>query len=269
MSQYLLSDTHFITVTVIISLYKKQISKTNYAHWRTNVFSHTHSNIGLIYISIHLSTTLFVDFKVEGEAAAYMDDESKFELREQKIRLDKEFGEMLGKIGNRKEMLTDLESKLSAIDRARQTKEEELRMLERKLVVLLEEQQNELDAIRRKQTLHSNSNDNNGSRTSNSTALVTVGENRNAGGSGPSLQEKRQAAQLMESTETLMKFGFMSMSMTYFSSLNMIKALRTVSAQDTVMAALADVQAQRASGNVPGGKGKEYSIVYFNYLVNK
>ncbi|KAJ1413715.1 hypothetical protein B484DRAFT_455006, partial [Ochromonadaceae sp. CCMP2298] len=68
------------------------------------------------------------------------------------------------------------------------------------------------------------------------------------GGSGPSLQEKKQAAQLMQSTETLMKFGFMSMSMTYFSSLNMVKALRTVSAQDTVMAALADVHAQRAVG---------------------
>lgn len=211
---------------------------------------------------------------MEGEAAAYMDDESKFELREQKIRLDKEFGEMLGKIGNRKEMLTDLEMKLSAIDRARQTKEEELRMLERKLVVLLEEQQNEFDAIKRKQALHSiqnnsNSNNNNnsmgnsgpgGPRTSNSTnstALIISGENKNnsgnSGGNGPSLQEKRQAAQLMESTETLMKFGFMSMSMTYFSSLNMIKALRTVSAQDTVMAALADVQAQRAAGNGQGG----------------
>jgi hypothetical protein len=41
------------------------------------------------------------------------------------------------------------------------------------------------------------------------------------------------------------------MSMTYFSSLNMIKALRTVSAQDTVMAALADVHSQRAVGFVP------------------
>ena len=57
----------------------------------------------------------------------------------------------------------------------------------------------------------------------------------------------------MQSTETLMKFGFMSMSMTYFSSLNMIKALRTVSAQDTVMAALADVHSQRAVGFVPPG----------------
>jgi len=77
------------------------------------------------------------------------------------------------------------------------------------------------------------------------------------GHSGPSLQEKKQAAQLMQSTETLMKFGFMSMSMTYFSSLNMVKALRTVSAQDTVMAALADVHAQRAVGyqGVGGGGG--------------
>ena len=187
---------------------------------------------------------------MEGEAAAYMDDESKFELREQKIRLDKEFGEMLGKIGNRKDMLTDLESKLSTIDRARQTKEEELRMLERKLVVLLEEQQNELDAIKRKQALHLAANNDNPNRPSD--ALVISG---GKSGTGPSLQEKRQAAQLMQSTETLMKFGFMSMSMTYFSSLNMIKALRTVSAQDTVMAALADVQAQRAAGNVPGGGG--------------
>jgi hypothetical protein len=66
------------------------------------------------------------------------------------------------------------------------------------------------------------------------------------------MQEKKQAAQLMQSTETLMKFGFMSMSMTYFSSLNMIKALRTVSAQDTVMAALSDVHSQNAA---PGGGG--------------
>jgi hypothetical protein len=60
----------------------------------------------------------------------------------------------------------------------------------------------------------------------------------------------------MQSTETMMKFGFMSMSMTYFSSMNMVKAMRTVSAQDTVMAALADVHAQRAVGYAgPGGAG--------------
>ena len=202
--------------------------------------------------------------KVEAEAAAFMDADSRFELREQKIKLDREFGEMLSKIGNRKDMLTDLERKLGTIDQSRQGKEEELRTLERKLVVLLEEQQNELNAIKRKQDIRgallaashqelvkaTATGDGGGQG-----ALVKAGSvgGGGGGGSGPSLQEKKQAAQLMQSTETLMKFGFMSMSMTYFSSLNMIKALRTVSAQDTVMAALADVHSQRAVGFVPPG----------------
>jgi pimeloyl-ACP methyl ester carboxylesterase/CheY-like chemotaxis protein len=201
--------------------------------------------------------------KVEAEAAAFMDADSKYELREQKIRLDKEFGEMLVKISTRKESLTSLEKKLAAIDKTRQGKEEELRTLERKLVVLLEEQQNELNAIKRKQDIRGQllaaSHDEIMKATNavpgqianaDSNALVVSGGGGGGGGGygGPSLQEKRQAAQLMQSTETLMKFGFMSMSMTYFSSLNMIKALRTVSAQDTVMAALADVHAQRAVG---------------------
>lgn len=200
--------------------------------------------------------------RVEADASAYMDEESKYELREQKIRLDKEFGDMLAKIGNRKDMLNDLERKLSSIDKARQSKEEELRTLERKLVVLLEEQQNELRAIKKKQdvrgallaasheTLMNVSTPSSGGshdlvlRDSKASSIVSTG-----GFTGPSLQEKQQAAQLMQSTETLMKFGFMSMSMTYFSSLNMVKALRTVSAQDTVMAALADVHSQRGSDN--------------------
>ena len=60
--------------------------------------------------------------RVEAEAAAYMDEESRYALREQKTKLDKEFGDMLGKIGNRKDMLYDLEKKLSQIDKARQVR---------------------------------------------------------------------------------------------------------------------------------------------------
>jgi len=195
--------------------------------------------------------------KVESEAAAFMDEDSRFELREQKMRLDREFGEMLSKIANRKDMLVDLEKKLAAIDKTRQAKEEDLRTLERKLVVLLEDQQKELNAIRRKQDvrgalLAASHSELSRATTTGVSAVAKGGTAGGIGGGGysggPSLQEKKQAAQLMQSTETLMKFGFMSMSMTYFSSLNMIKALRTVSAQDTVMAALADVHAQRAVG---------------------
>ena len=204
--------------------------------------------------------------KVEAESLAYMDEESKAELREHKLKLDREFGEMLTKIGARKDMLLDLERKLANVDKSRQAKEEELRTLERKLVVLLEEQQNELKAIKRKQDVRgamlAASHEEIMNATKGDGQLVVAGGGdsvasgessiaaapTSGGGGGPSLQEKRQAAQLMQSTETLMKFGFMSMSMTYFSSLNMVKALRTVSAQDTVMAALADVQSQRAVG---------------------
>jgi myosin heavy subunit len=187
--------------------------------------------------------------KLEAEAAGILDQESRFELREQKIRLDKEFGIILGKIADRKSKLRDLEKKLGGIDRSRQEKEEELRTLERKLVVLLEEQQRELDAIKRRQekrgemllkTQQSLEHAKQGHSTDSGQGQGGGSEGGNGGGSGfgPTAHEKKQAAQLMQSTETLMKFGFMSMSMTYFSAMNMVKAMRTVGAQDTLMAAV-------------------------------
>lgn len=133
--------------------------------------------------------------------------------------------------------------------------QEELRTLERKLVVLLEEQQRELDNIRRRQEkkgmllLTSSGGGGDGSGGPGDMVVSSGG-----GGAGPSAKDKRQAAQLMQSTETLMKFGFMSMSMTYFSSLNMIRAMRSVGATDTVMAALAH-NANSAGGGAAGGGG--------------
>ena len=51
--------------------------------------------------------------------------------------------------------------------------------------------------------------------------------------SGPTENDKVQAAKLIDSTETMMKFGFMSMSLTYFSSLNMMRAMQQVALNDT------------------------------------
>jgi len=50
--------------------------------------------------------------------------------------------------------------------------------------------------------------------------------------SGPTENDKLQAAKLIDSTETMMKFGFMSMSLTYFSSLNMMRAMQQVALND-------------------------------------
>lgn len=179
--------------------------------------------------------------KIESEAVGVLDEGAKLELREQKMRLDREFGTMLAKIAERREKLSSLEGKLSTLDHSRQAKEEQLRTLERKLVLLLEEQQRELQKIKLRQQAQEKALTV-ATDAANGGAIVLADANAgNQGGGaykGPTIKEKRQAAQLMQSTETLMKFGFMSMSMTYFSSLNMIKAMRTVAAQDTVMAAL-------------------------------
>jgi hypothetical protein len=207
--------------------------------------------------------------RAEAEAASTLDEESKAELRENKMRLDREFGEMLVKIADRREKLQALEKKLQTLDRTRQAKKEELADLERKLVVLLEEQQRELAAIKARQAKAGEQlvEDavsavtgqiarsaggpmaalGNGGQ---STAMVPAGGGgggamvamSGAGGgsamvpSGPSAQERAEANALMASTETMMKFGFMSMSLTYFSSLNMIRAMRKVGAANTVLA---------------------------------
>ena len=47
--------------------------------------------------------------------------------------------------------------------------------------------------------------------------------------------EKRSAA-MFSQTEELMKFQFMSMSLSYFSSLNMLKQLREMNADTTTVA---------------------------------
>lgn len=49
--------------------------------------------------------------KIEAEAVGVLDEEAKYELREQKMRLDREFGTMLAKIAERREKLGGLEGK--------------------------------------------------------------------------------------------------------------------------------------------------------------
>jgi len=228
--------------------------------------------------------------RAEAEAAGALDSESKLELRENKIRLDREFAAMLVKIADRRETLSTLETKLQTIDRARIAKREELKDLERKLVVLLETQQQELSSIRQRQerrsenvvedavtavtkalgdkdpgevgraymladgTMSSSAGGGDVMLLADGTRRTTIrggsqqltngmgnnggknGGNNGGGGGGPTLQQRAEAQALMASTETMMKFGFMSMSLTYFSSLNMVRAMRQMGTANTVLA---------------------------------
>ena len=136
---------------------------------------------------------------------------------------------MLPKITDRKEQLKALETKLIQLEQNQQSKQEKLQSLERSLLVLLEAQESKLEKIRIQQDKKTEK-------------LLFPRKNtkeqvssQGGGIKGPSNEEKEQAAHLINSTETLMKFGFMSMSMTYFSAMNMVKAMKSVSTQDTIM----------------------------------
>jgi CheY-like chemotaxis protein/pimeloyl-ACP methyl ester carboxylesterase len=248
--------------------------------------------------------------RADAEVAMVLDETGKTELREHKLRLDREFSSMLARINDRREQLAALQAKLQSLDRARASKREDLKDLEKKLVVLLEHQQGELHAIRRRQELrgerliedaveavtHAMTNGeplpaltagfNETSRRggasgrygdqqlmlaneaslsdplasavagrsitqrkllANGEAGSTIdfndlqsvgGQGRGGGGGngGPTPQQRAEAAALMSSTETMMKFGFMAMSLTYFSSMNMVKAMRQVGTANTIMA---------------------------------
>lgn len=185
--------------------------------------------------------------KAERENAAVLKGNLKHKLRDQKIRLDKEFGVMLAKIADRKQELQDLEKKLQDLGITRQGKNEEMKSLERKLVVLLEAQEQQIEAIRRKRE---NRREDRSTAESSNTQRACGGsvDARDTGvGSaaassalspyqGPTVQQKQEAADLMSSTEQMMKFGFMSMIMTYFSSLNMVRAMKKAAVLDTALA---------------------------------
>ena len=214
--------------------------------------------------------------RVEMEMSGSLTQAQRTELREQKMRLDREFGEMLTEITNKQRVLDKHELSLQKLERERELKEGELRDLERKLVVLLEEQQSELHHIKARQEQRDellldlpqvgggggggakaigNGGGSNSASPQNAHggggAMVPGGGGGGGGWQGPTPQQRQEAAELIGSTETLMKFGFMSMSLTYFSSLNMIQAIKSVGALETGLAgAHADKQALISGGSV-------------------
>eukprot|EP00948_MAST-09A_sp_MAST-9A-sp1_P002301 g2301.t1 len=184
---------------------------------------------------------------VETNAVGVLDQEGQVQLREEKARLDNKFRDMLQKISDRKDLLAGLESKLQTLDRHRQAKDEELRDLERKLVVLLEEQQKELELIKKRQQkrgeLFISDDLQTGAKLAGDFGPAgkeiqsALQQQMSGSGHGPTQAQQQQARALMQSTETLMKFGFLSMSLTYFSSLNMVRAMKATGALETLMAA--------------------------------
>ena len=178
--------------------------------------------------------------KFERETFGALASPREAQLQEDKRRMDEQFSETLDKISDRKIKLEQLESKLEQLMRTRQEKFGQLKSLEGKLAVLLDAQDSALERIRKKKEEKVNYVLQQQSQSSNDTEkhARTQPQHEQAVdiiyNHGPSDRDKTDAAKLIDSTEQMMKFGFMSMSLTYFSSLNMMKAMQKVGANDTV-----------------------------------
>ena len=145
----------------------------------------------------HLENEMHELSKVEVETEARLTEKQRVEIRESKVRLDKEFGLMLQKIARHRETLKTKEALLQQIDRSKKLKSNELRDLERKLVVLLEEQQQSLQEIKqRQQKMNSRMIEDypvsGGNKNSNSSAIVSVRKKNESGGGGGGGRRRRR-----------------------------------------------------------------------------
>jgi hypothetical protein len=189
-----------------------------------------------------------VDRRRKAEAYALeMTIQIKRAEREKKRQeLEIEFAAVFQEVEKKRKALSRLELSLLDMEATRERKDREFRRLQKNLMQLLLEQKQELDDLREK-------------GIELETATATTAAAAVATAQKAKEHEKRSTA-MFSQTEELMKFQFMSMSLSYFSSLNMLKSLRDMNS-DTTSAAIsmsADAAATAASAaaaaNLPNMK---------------
>lgn len=168
------------------------------------------------------------------------------EREKKRQELEIEFAAVFQDVEKKKKALNRLEAALTDMESTRERKDREFRRLQKNLTQLLLEQKQELDDLREK-------------GIELETATATTAAAAIATAQKAKEHEKRSAA-MFSQTEELMKFQFMSMSLSYFSSLNMLKSLRDMNADTTSAAislsadAAASASAAAAAANLPNMK---------------
>lgn len=141
--------------------------------------------------------------------------------------LDEEFSTLLLKISDRKVQLESFEEQLFRLEKTKKLKEQAVNTLERKLVSLLETQEIELQEIRSRQDASVKRMTKKISEEAKEDEQVHhTKEHKEV--NPMHLMDDQKTTQLMESTENMMKFGFSSMSMSYLTAVNMMKAMKTM-----------------------------------------
>ena len=157
------------------------------------------------------------------------------EREKKKKELETEFAAVFAEVQSKKDALSKLEVAISDMESTRMRKDREFQRLQRNLMELLEEQKFELDQLREKGIELETA-------TATSAAAATATALR--------VKEHEQRSNAMfQSTEELMKFQFMSMSLSYFSSLNMLKNLRDINAETTTTAIASSAETAAAAAS--------------------
>jgi alpha-beta hydrolase superfamily lysophospholipase len=168
------------------------------------------------------------------------------EREKKRQELEIEFAQVFQEVEKKKKALERLELSLNDMETTRERKDREFKRLQRNLMQLLMEQKQELDDLREKGIELETA-----TATTAAAAVATAQKAR---------EHEQRSTAMFSQTEELMKFQFMSMSLSYFSSLNMLKSLRDMNA-DTTSAAItmsadasATAAAAAAAANLPNMK---------------
>ena len=168
------------------------------------------------------------------------------EREKKRQELETEFAVVFQEVEKKKRALERLEAALADMEATRERKDREFRRLQKNLMQLLLEQKQELDDLREK-----------GIELETATAMTAAAATATA---LKAKEHEKRSKEMFGQTEELMKFQFMSMSLSYFSSLNMLKQLRDMNADTTASAvassadAAAAAAASAAAANLPNIK---------------
>ena len=141
------------------------------------------------------------------------------ERERKKKQLEVEFAVAFDQVKDKRVALETLEGTIQDIEATRNRKEREFQRLQRNLMELLEDQKLELENLREKGVELEVA-----TSSSAAAAAATLAAAR---------ENESKSKEMFNSTEELLKFQFMSMSLSYFSSMNMIKSLRDINADTT------------------------------------
>ena len=145
------------------------------------------------------------------------------EREKKRQELETEFASVFQEVEKKRKALERLEASLADMESTRERKDREFRRLQKNLMQLLLEQKQELDDLREK-----------GIQLETATATTAAAATATA---QKAKEHEKKSTAMFSQTEELMKFQFMSMSLSYFSSLNMLNQLRDMNS-DTTSAAV-------------------------------